>query len=162
LHTASPRQFSSTTTDALPRVGDLLSLAGIGPLALAGCGGGRGGGSAMSDAVTLTATLTATASVAIAWVDFYAGAALIGTANASPFTIRWNTTSTISGRYAIRAVTTILNDHADSLAVVNAAVTQWPQLRQWQQKARSRSSRAQPQAAAARSRTGCPTQVFDA
>ncbi|MGC3999502.1 MAG: Ig-like domain-containing protein [Anaeromyxobacter sp.] len=58
-------------------------------------------GATLTGAVAVTAT--ASDNVGVTKVEFYAGAALLGTATASPWTITWTTTGDANGTYSLTA-----------------------------------------------------------
>lgn len=99
-------------------------------MVLAGCGGGGGGGSnpppqqtppppgtpalptvaiegaptgSVNRTVSLTASVTAPEGVTITSVEFMVDGTVIGTANAAPYTIQWDTSTVSDGDHAITA-----------------------------------------------------------
>jgi|SRR5579863_583501 len=129
-------------------------------IALTACGGGYGGGGGMNSCggayggacpnptVALTApasgmtvsgtvALTATASAAamsgltVMRVDFFVDGTKVGTANASPYTVNWDSTKVSDGSHSVTAtVTDSMNDMATTpatmITVKNAAAAMAP------------------------------------
>ncbi len=78
-------------------------------------------GATVSGSVTLTATAT-DPDDAVAKVDFYAGTTLIGSATASPYTVKWDSTKVANGTYSLTAKGTDSNGNVGTSAAVSVTV----------------------------------------
>ena len=71
---------------------------------------------------TVALTATAQSTLAVANVKFFANNVLVGTANAPPYTVNWNTTTVPNGVVSVRAVAIDANGNVGSSAAVNVTV----------------------------------------
>lgn len=71
---------------------------------------------------TVALTATAQSPLAVANVKFFANNVLVGTANAPPYTVNWNTTTVPNGVVSVRAVAIDANGNVGSSAAANVTV----------------------------------------
>lgn len=82
---------------------------------------------APTDGATLSGTTAVTAdatdNVGVTSVQFFAGTTAIGTANAAPFTINWDTTTIANGTYQITAVASDAAGNTTTSGAINVTVS---------------------------------------